>query len=53
MLDLTLVIATGNMLITAAQLNVEELTRLLQDAVDPVKFPDAQMILPMEFYVVS
>ena len=53
MLDLTLVIASGNTLITAIQLNVEEMTKLLQDAVDQVKLPGAQMIRLMEFYVAS
>ena len=41
------------MLITVPQLNVEEMTKLLQDAVDQVKLQGAQMILLMEFYVVS
>ena len=53
MLDLTLVIASGNMLITATQLNVEEMTKLLQDAVDQVKLPGAQMIRLMESCVAS
>ena len=53
MLDLTLVIASGNTLITAIQLNVEEMTKLLQDAVDQVKLPGAQMIRLMESYVAS
>ena len=53
MLDLTLVIASGNTLITATRLNVEEMTKLSQDAVDQVKLQGAQMILLMEFYVVS
>ena len=53
MLDLTLVIASGNTLITAIQLNVEEMTKLLQDAVDQVNLTNAQTILLMEFYVVS
>ena len=41
------------MLITVPQLNVEEMTKLSQDAVDQVKLQGAQMILLMEFYVVS
>ena len=53
MLDLTLVIVSGNTLITAIQLNVEEMTKLLQDAVDQVKLPGAQMIRLMESYVAS
>ena len=53
MLDLTLVIASGNTLITATQLNVEEMTKLLQDAVDQVKLPGGQMIRLMESYVAS
>ena len=53
MLDLTLVIASGNTLITAIQLNVEEMTKLLQDAVDQVKLPGAQMIRLMVSYVAS
>ena len=53
MLDLTLVIVSGNTLITATQLNVEEMTKLLQDAVDQVNLMNAQTILLMEFYVVS
>ena len=52
-LDLMLVIATGIMLIMGSQLNVEEMMKLLQDAVDRVKLPDAQILLLMEFYVVS
>ena len=53
MLDLALVIASGNTLITATQLNVEEMTKLLQDAVDQVKLPGGQMIRLMESYVAS
>ena len=53
MLDLTLVIASGNTLITATRLNVEEMTKLLQDAVDQVKLLGAQMIHLMESYVAS
>ena len=53
MLDLTLVIVSGSTLITAIQLNVEEMTKLLQDGVDQVKLPGAQMIRLMESYVAS
>ena len=53
MLDLTLVIVSGSTLITAIQLNVEEMTKLLQDAVDQVRLPGAQTILLMESYVAS
>ena len=53
MVDLTLVIVSGSTLITAIQLNVEEMTKLLQDAVDQVKLPDALTIRLMECYVAS
>ena len=53
MLDLTLVIVSGSTLITAIQLNVEEMTKLLQDAVDQVRLLGAQTILLMESYVAS
>ena len=52
-LDLKLIIATGITLTTGSQLNVEEMTKLLQDAVDQVNLMNAQTILLMEFYVVS
>ena len=52
-LDLMLIIATGITLTTGSQLNVEEMTKLLQDAVDQVNLTNAQTILLMEFYVVS
>ena len=52
-LDLMLIIATGITLTTGSQLNVEEMTKLLQDAVDQVNLMNAQTILLMEFYVVS
>ena len=48
-----LIIATGITLTTGSQLNVEEMTKLLQDAVDRVNLMNAQTILLMEFYVVS
>ena len=42
MLDLISVIVSGNTLITATRLNVEEMTKLLQDAVDRVNLMNAQ-----------
>ena len=49
-LDLMLLIATGITLTTGSQLNVEEMTKLLQDAVDRVNLMNAQTILLMEFF---
>ena len=52
-LDLMFIIATGITLTTGSQLNVEEMTKLLQDAVDRVNLMNAQTILLMEFCVAS